>query len=85
MGKSSNTSLMDARRLDELRDRLATEIRARRRAAGLTQAELAYPLTKAYVGLLETGRSLPSLPTFIVLAERLGMTPEELFGLVNGS
>jgi transcriptional regulator with XRE-family HTH domain len=76
---------MPEERLREIRLRLALVVRARRTAAGLTQAELAHPLTKAFVGQLESALALPSLPTFIVLAERLGMTPDELFRLVNRS
>jgi transcriptional regulator with XRE-family HTH domain len=83
MGKSSNTVLLSEERLATLRRRLASEVRTRRRAAGMTQTQLADPLTKAYVGLLEAGRVLPSLPAFIVLAERLGMSPEELLRQVN--
>ncbi|HET7028810.1 MAG TPA: helix-turn-helix transcriptional regulator [Candidatus Limnocylindrales bacterium] len=84
MGKSSNTILLPEARLEGLRNRLGTEVRARRRAAGLTQSELADPLTKAYVALLEAGRVLPSLPAFIALAERLGVAPDELLREVNG-
>ncbi len=83
MGKSSNTSLLPGERVSELRSRLGNEVRTRRRAAGLTQGQLGAPLTKAYVGQLESGRVLPSLPTFIVLAERLGTSPAELLAAVS--
>lgn len=85
MGKSSNTFLWPEDRLRRFRSRLGLEISTRRRAAGLTQAQLASPLTKAYVAQLEAGLVLPSLPTFVVLAERLGISPEDLFRAVNGS
>lgn len=85
MGKSSNTVLWSDERLRRFRERLGSVVRARRRAAGLTQAELGRPLTRAFVAQLEAGQVLPSLPTFVVLAERLGLTPEELFRVVNGS
>jgi transcriptional regulator with XRE-family HTH domain len=85
VGKSSNTCLLPEDRLADIRSRLATVIRTRRHAAGLTQSQLGSPLTKAFVGQLEAGLALPSLPTFIVLAERLGMTPEDLLRAVNGS
>ncbi|HEY3522286.1 MAG TPA: helix-turn-helix transcriptional regulator [Candidatus Limnocylindrales bacterium] len=85
MAKSSNTFLLSEARLEQIRCRLGHEIRERRRAAGLTQAELGRPLTRAYVGMLEAGLALPSLPTLIVLAERLGITPEELIHSVNRS
>jgi transcriptional regulator with XRE-family HTH domain len=85
MAKSSNTCLLEEARLLRIRRTLGSEIRDRRRAAGLTQAELGRPLTRAYVGMLEAGLVLPSLPTLIVLAERLGMTPDELIRVVNAS
>jgi transcriptional regulator with XRE-family HTH domain len=78
VGKSNNTCLLPEERLGAVRRRLGSEIRARRHAAGLTQAELGDPLTRAFVGQLEAGLALPSLPTFIALAERLGVPPDEL-------
>jgi transcriptional regulator with XRE-family HTH domain len=85
VGKSSNTILWSDERLKKFRSRLGLEVRTRRRAAGLTQAELGRPLTRAFVAQVEAGLVLPSLPTFVVLAERLGITPEELFRVVNRS
>lgn len=84
MSKSSNTFLLDEERLERIRRSLGARIRDRRREAGLTQAELGHPLTRAYIGMLEAGQVLPSLTTLIVLAERLGMTPDELIRSVNG-
>jgi transcriptional regulator with XRE-family HTH domain len=85
VGKSSNTVLWTEERLRRFRERLGFVVRTRRRAAGLTQAELGTPLTRAFVAQVEAGQVLPSLPTFVMLAERLGLTPEELFRVVNGS
>jgi transcriptional regulator with XRE-family HTH domain len=52
---------------------LGRRIRARRRALGMTQSELAAPLTKSYVSAVENGHVLPSLRTLRLLADRLGV------------
>lgn len=85
MGKSNNTCLLPEARLAAVRRTLGAEIRDRRRAAGLSQADLGRPLTRAYVGMLEAGQTLPSIPALILIAERLGMTADELIRVVNGS
>ena len=54
------------------------EIRRRRRAKGLTQTQLGWPLTRAFVSAVEHGRCLPSLPAVALFAERLGVSPAEL-------
>ena len=36
-------------------------------------------------GMLEAGQTLPSIPALILIAERLGMTADELIRVVNGS
>jgi transcriptional regulator with XRE-family HTH domain len=53
------------------REALGAEIRRLRRARGLTQAELAAPLTRAYVSSVEHGRVTPSLASLILFARRL--------------
>jgi transcriptional regulator with XRE-family HTH domain len=40
-------------------------------------------LTRAYISQLESGRTLPSLPALIVLAERLGTSADEILRSVN--
>jgi transcriptional regulator with XRE-family HTH domain len=85
VGKSSYTCLLPEERLAAVRRRLGTEIRQRRRAAGMSQADLGRPLTRAYVGMLEAGLVLPSLPALILIADRLGITADELVRAVNGS
>ncbi|HEU4672031.1 MAG TPA: helix-turn-helix transcriptional regulator [Candidatus Limnocylindrales bacterium] len=76
---------MPEARLAAVRRTLGAEIRDRRRAAGLSQADLGRPLTRAYVGMLEAGQTLPSIPALILIAERLGITADELIRVVNGS
>lgn len=51
---------------------LGAELRARRLGRGLTQRQLAAPLTGAYVSAVERGRSLPSLPALAMMLDRLG-------------
>jgi transcriptional regulator with XRE-family HTH domain len=54
---------------------LGGRIRAAREALGMSQTELGRPLTRAYVSQVESGRTLPSLPALLHLAERLGVAP----------
>jgi len=58
--------------------RLGGRIRALRREAGLSQADLAGPdLSPSYVSLLEMGKRTPSPNVLRKLAHRLGCTPED--------
>lgn len=66
------------------RVRLGGEVRRRRLARGLTQAELGAPLTKAYVSAVEQGRAVPSLPALRHLALRLGVSLADFFACVDG-
>ena len=56
-------------------------MRARRLAAGLSQADLAAELrvSRQTINAMETGRYLPSLPLAIALARFFGATVEEVF------
>jgi len=63
--------------------RLGAEIRRRRRARGMTQAELGRPLTRAFVSAIEHGRCLPSLAALAHFAGRLNVTPAELLDSVK--
>jgi len=65
--------------------RFGARLSARRRAAGLSQAELAeaVDLTSNYVSLLERGQKLPTLDTLVRLAKKVGATPGELLGDVK--
>ena len=67
----------------ELARTLGAEIRRRRVALGLSQLQLAGPLSKAFVSLIEHGRVVPSLPSLVLLAHRLNTTPAALLLAVN--
>jgi tetratricopeptide (TPR) repeat protein len=59
--------------------RIGGRIRAARKAAGLTQGQLAGDrYTKAYISALESGLSKPSMAALTYLAPRLGTTAAEL-------
>jgi transcriptional regulator with XRE-family HTH domain len=59
--------------------RLGAEIRNRRKARRLTQADLAHPMTKGFVSAVELGRVVPSLPALAHMAQRLDVSLAELF------
>jgi transcriptional regulator with XRE-family HTH domain len=54
---------------------LGRRVRDARRARGLSQAALGRPLTRAYVSLIESGHTIPSLPALLHIAQRLGVDP----------
>jgi transcriptional regulator with XRE-family HTH domain len=83
MGKASITNLLAPDRAQNLRSSLGSEVRRRRLAAHLSQVELSAPLTRAYISQVESGRTLPSLPALILLAERLGTSAHEILESVN--
>ena len=83
MGKASITNLLPMERALRFRSSLGSELRRRRLAAHLSQGELSAPLTRAYISQVESGRTLPSLPALIVLAERLGTSADEILKSVN--
>jgi len=62
------------------RDRFAANLRRARRAAGVSQEELAFRcrLHRTEVSLLERGGREPRLGTLVKLAAALGTTPEAL-------
>ena len=68
---------------DELAQVIGRRVRARRLAAGLTQAQLGEPLTKGFVSAVETGRTLPSLRALLLFADRLGVGLDDLVGPVK--
>ena len=59
---------------------LGLRIRDLRIRAGLTQAELGSPMTRSYVSAVERGRAIPSLPSLLLMASRLGVPVAELIG-----
>ena len=83
MGRASITKLLPADRASSLRFGLGRELRRLRLEAHLSQANLSVPLTRAYISQVEAGRTIPSLPALIVLAERLGTSAEEVLKSVN--
>jgi len=62
---------------------LGAEIRRRRVALGMSQVQLADPLSKAFVSLIEHGRVVPSLPSLGLIADRLQTSPAVLLHSVN--
>lgn len=50
---------------------LGRVLRRRRLALGLSQANAAKPLSRAFLSLVEHGRLTPSLPSLLILARRL--------------
>jgi len=83
VGKASITNLLPGERGSRLRSSLGLEIRRRRLEAKLSQASMGIPLTRAFISQVEAGRTLPSLPALIVLAERLGTSADEILKSVN--
>lgn len=65
---------------DEVRERLAANLRAARERLGLSQEEVCFRMGahKATIGPFEVGKKLPRIETFIRLASVLGVTPNEL-------
>jgi transcriptional regulator with XRE-family HTH domain len=59
------------------------ELRRRRVAAGLTQAALAAPMTRAFVSAVERGHAVPSLPALALLVDRLDVSLSEFFSGVQ--
>ncbi|WP_183095908.1 helix-turn-helix domain-containing protein [Nocardioides stalactiti] len=57
---------------------LGSRLRSARVARGWTQAELAGDISVAYVSRIETGSRRPTLNVLLVLAQRLGVSLEEL-------
>ncbi len=65
--------------------RLGSRIRARRKAKGWSQAELAEAVGVGanYIGILERGQKLPTLDTLVAVAKALGCSPAELLDEVQ--
>ena len=60
---------------------VGARIRSLRTARGLTQAQLAEPqYTKAYISMLESGRTRASMKALEHIAGRLGVQPSDLLG-----
>jgi transcriptional regulator with XRE-family HTH domain len=64
---------------------VGARIRSLRTAKGLTQAQLADPLyTKAYISMLESGRTRASMKALEHIAGVLGVKPSDLLGGTSG-
>ncbi|MGH2857309.1 MAG: helix-turn-helix transcriptional regulator, partial [Solirubrobacteraceae bacterium] len=62
-----------------------TELRSRRQASGLTQAQLAQRagVSRQLVAAVEAGRNVPAVDAALALAGSLGCTVEDLFGALG--
>jgi transcriptional regulator with XRE-family HTH domain len=83
MGKASITNLLPNGRATRFSASLGSELRRRRIAAQLSQDEMSPPLTRGFISQVELGRTMPSLPALIVMAERLGTSADEVLKSVN--
>ncbi|MEW2577317.1 helix-turn-helix domain-containing protein [Streptomyces syringium] len=64
--------------------RLGSRIRQLRRAAGLSQVDLAgHDFSPSYISLLESGKRTPSHDVLVQLAHRLGCDPEYLLNCLD--
>ena len=63
---------------------LGEEIRRRRLALGLSQADLGEPLSRSFVSQVEHGRLTPSLLSLLLIASRLGITGAALLAAAEG-
>jgi transcriptional regulator with XRE-family HTH domain len=64
---------------------LGRRVRERRRAVGLTQSELATPLSRGFISAVENGQALPSLGALWLFAARLGIGVGDLVDGVDGA
>lgn len=83
MRKSSIAKHYLLRERAGLAEAIGAELRYRRRCIGLTQRELGAPFTAAYISAVELGYAVPSIPTLILLTQRLEIGVEEFFRGVN--
>ena len=62
---------------------LGREIRARRRALGLSQASAARPLSRAFLSSVESGRQTPSLSSLLIIARQLNASAATILASVE--
>ena len=67
----------------ELALSIGGELRRRRLAVGMSQRDVGDPLTRAFVSAVEHGHVVPSLPSLIHMASRLGTDAATVLGAVN--
>jgi transcriptional regulator with XRE-family HTH domain len=68
-----------------LADAFAERLRLARKAAGISQEELAFraEIHRTQVSLMESGQRLPRLETFVKLAGAVGLGASELLGPIR--
>jgi transcriptional regulator with XRE-family HTH domain len=84
MGKSSIAKQLQAGAGSTAAVELGRRVRERRLAIGMTQSELAAPLSRGFVSAVEQGQALPSLGSLWLFAGRLGIGVGNLVDGVNG-
>lgn len=84
MGKSSIAKHLHAGAGSIAARELGRRVRERRLAIGMTQSELAAPLTRGFVSAVEQGHALPSLGALWLFATRLRIRVGDLVDGVNG-
>lgn len=62
---------------------IGSELRRRRIEAGLSQAAVAAPFSRAFVCAVERGRAVPSIPALAVLLDHLGVEFHHFFASVQ--
>lgn len=62
---------------------IGRELRQRRRAAGLSQAQVGAPFTRSFVSAVERGRAIPSITALGVLLGHLRVDFDEFFSGVQ--
>lgn len=75
-----------SKRNPEMARRIGARIRELRDAVGITQERLAWDcdLDRAYVGHIEAGRRLPSVPVLAEIAGRLGVDVLDVMAAIAG-
>jgi transcriptional regulator with XRE-family HTH domain len=62
---------------------LGAEIRRRRLALGLSQDSIGRPLSRAFLSSIESGRTVPSLPSLLMIARKLHSTGAKILASVE--
>ena len=64
---------------------LGANIRKYRKQIGITQEQLAEKIGKSvnYIGMIERGEKVPSLTTFVLIANAIGISTENSYAVQN--
>jgi transcriptional regulator with XRE-family HTH domain len=62
---------------------LGSEIKRRRVELRLSQAEVGWPLSRAFLSSVESGRMAPSLPSLVMIAKRLNSSAAAILASVE--